>query len=73
MIDDQDAIYRLRAFQLARLRRALAQRNRATGNRSIRLANACVLSLYKSCIDAGDAGPARDLLELFQRRVAPGA
>ena len=72
-MDEQEAIYRLRAFQLARLRRALAQRNRATGSRSVHLANACVLSLYKSCVDAGDVGQARDLIELFHREVTPGA
>lgn len=71
-MDEHEAIFRLQAFQLARLRRALIQRNRATCSRSIRLANACVLSLYKSCIDAGDDGQARDLLDLFHREVTPG-
>lgn len=73
MIGDQDGEYRRRAFQLARLRYALAQRNRAATPEAIRLADACILSLYKSCADEGDEVRALNLVKLFRRQVSPGA
>lgn len=72
-MNQRESLYRLRTFQLARLRHALSQRKRATDREAVRLADACVLSLYKSCLDVGDDGRARDLLEMFHHEATPGS
>lgn len=70
-VTESEYVYRLRAFQLARLRFALSRRGRTTDPDLLRLAGWAILSLYDSCEAAGAGAQARDLIRLYHRGTTP--
>jgi len=69
-MNDRESTYRLRAFQLARLRYALARRRPGDGDEFGNLVDAAIVSLYNSCDEVGAGEQARDLITQYRRRAA---
>ena len=66
-VEGLDNLYRLQTFQLGRLNHVLAQRDRVSDLVGRRLADACIASLYLSCIEAGVGPQARVLIDTYRR------